>query len=669
MKEGTKMTLRMLGKMILQNFKMQRHVILPFILALSMMFGTEFILLSLYMNEYVRERSQLLPGFVAIGNIFMCMLGFIFILYANRFMMKRRQQELAMNMILGMEKKHFRIIMFIEMVYQYIIIAVLSITGGYLFGALIFMLLNKLMQQTGMSLMDYPFNLKAMVYTLLMLAFVMLFLFSLNNIKILFQSPIKLITQRQKTEKRLPTPVLYLLFIIGLSALIGSYHIALSDQLIIRSLYNLFGAILLVMIGTYCLFMSLGILLLDWLQRLPRIYYNPKYFFTISGLRSRMNSNAVGLASITMLCTFLIVTLGMSVSTYRGIEQRLDTLMATQYRVTLNGNIHNDKEVQKKAKHIEQDIRKHAKVDFFRTNTVSMIAADYGSNGVLLPRENKFYSMGLKSTFLIIMTQHDYNELNTEKVHLKPNETGLSSDSLLFKKLNNVTLMDETVTAKQLNGHNYSLPVPGSLTIVTPDSTSYQHITNYYMNKDKNDNKDVSDITSSFIHFNIMTKDTSHFDKVSGQLSKKYIAQIESKKGTGASLYELNGGLIFIGVVVSIILLLGTFLMMYYKNIAEGYEDRRNYQIMQKVGIEEERIKATINNQIMWIFILPIIVATIHVVFASKMIFNTLGILSINNVGIFATSYIGVIVAVIIIYAIMYWITSRIYYFIVNSYS
>ena len=226
------MTLRMLGKMILQNFKMQRHVILPFILALSMMFGTEFILLSLNMNEYVRERSQLLPGFVAIGNIFMCMLDFIFILYANRFMMKRRQQELAMNMILGMEKKHFRIVMFIEMVYQYIIIAVLSITGGYLFGALIFMLLNKLMQQTGMSLMDYPFNLKAMVYTLLMLAFVMLFLFSLNNIKILFQSPIKLITQRQKTEKRLPTPVLYLLFIIGLSALIGSYHIALSLSLI-----------------------------------------------------------------------------------------------------------------------------------------------------------------------------------------------------------------------------------------------------------------------------------------------------------------------------------------------------------------------------------------------------------------------------------------------------
>ena len=147
----------------------RRHVIMPFILALSIMFATEFILLSLNMNDYVQKRS-LLPIFIGAGNFFMSVLGFIFILYANRFMMKRRQQELAMNMILGMEKKHFRMIMLIEMVYQYVLIALISITGGYLFGVLIFMLMNKLMHQTGMSLLDYPFNVKAMCITLIILA-------------------------------------------------------------------------------------------------------------------------------------------------------------------------------------------------------------------------------------------------------------------------------------------------------------------------------------------------------------------------------------------------------------------------------------------------------------------------------------------------------------------
>ncbi|MCJ1655455.1 hypothetical protein MT342_01595 [Staphylococcus sp. NRL 21/187] len=150
------MPFRMLWTMIGQNFKTQRHVMIPFILALGMIFGIEFILLSLNMNEYVQKRSDTLPIFIGLGNFFMSVLGFTFILYANRFMMKRRQQELAMYMILGMEKKHFQIIILIEMIYQYIMIALLSISGGYLFGALIFMLLNKLMHQTGMSLIDYP---------------------------------------------------------------------------------------------------------------------------------------------------------------------------------------------------------------------------------------------------------------------------------------------------------------------------------------------------------------------------------------------------------------------------------------------------------------------------------------------------------------------------------
>ena len=164
--------------------------------------------------------------------------------------------------------------MLIEMVYQYVLIALISITGGYLFGVLIFMLMNKLMHQTGMSLLDYPFDVKAMSITLIILAAVMLFLFLINNLKILFQSPIKLIHQRQRAERKLPKFILYVLLVIGVVTLF-SYHIALSNQMVLRSLYDLFG---LVMIGTYCLYLSLGVLLLDWLKRIPKLYYNPKHF-------------------------------------------------------------------------------------------------------------------------------------------------------------------------------------------------------------------------------------------------------------------------------------------------------------------------------------------------------------------------------------------------------
>ncbi|WP_210125287.1 FtsX-like permease family protein [Staphylococcus sp. GDY8P85P] len=662
------MTIHLLWKMIAQNFKMQRHVIMPFILALGIMFAAEFILLSLNMNTYVQQRSQLLPIFIGIGNFFMSVLGFIFILYVNRFIMKRRQQELAMNMILGMEKKHFRLIMLIEMLYQYIFISLISIIGGYLFGVLIFMLMNKLMHQTGMSVMDYPFNVKAMLITLALLAAVMLFLFFINNVKIMFQSPIKLISQRQRSERKLPQFVLYSLLVIGIITLFSSYHIALSNQMILRSLYNLFGAIGLVMIGTYCLYLSLGILLLDWLKRIPSLYYNPKYFFTISGLQSRMNSNAIGLASITMLCTFLIVTVGMTISTYRGISNQVDAIISDQYRVSINGSIHNNAKTQEKVRHLERDIKAHAKVDFFKKNAVSLIAVDYQQPGLFKHRNNKDYSLTINGTYLVIMTQHDYNTLNTQKVKLKQDELGFESLNQPFKKLSTATMMGDRFKIKHINGHNYSYPVPGALTVITPDNKTYQQLTNYYVNADKNDHHGTNSVQNTFLHFNIMTKQTADFDRIKHTLMKRYDVYIDNKKDVAATLYEINGGLIFIGTVVSIILFIGTFLMMYYKNVAEGYEDRKNYQIMQQVGIEKARIKATINKQIIWIFALPIIVATMHVIFASKIIFNVLGILNVNRIGVFVTSYVGVIISIVVIYALMYWITSRIYYMIVNRY-
>ncbi|WP_233641249.1 FtsX-like permease family protein [Staphylococcus haemolyticus] len=490
----------------------------------------------------------------------------------------------------------------------------------------------------------------------------------INNLKILFQSPIKLIHQRQRAERKLPKFVLYVLLVIGVVTLFSSYHIALSNQMVLRSLYNLFGAIGLVMIGTYCLYLSLGVLLLDWLKRIPKLYYNPKYFFTISGLQSRMNSNAIGLASITMLCTFLIVTVGMTISTYRGISDQVDSIMSDQYRVSIDGNLHNNKKTQEKVRHLERDIKDHAKVDFFKKNAISLIAVDYKQPGLFKHRNNKDYNMTINSAYLVIMTQHDYNELNTKKVKLKHGELGFESLNQPFKKLRTATMMGDKFNIKQIDGHNYSYPVPGSLTIITPDDKTFQQLTNYYVNADKNDHHGTQKVQNTFMHFNIMTKHTSDFDKLKNTLMQRYKVSIDDKKEVAGTLYEINGGLIFIGTVVSIILFIGTFLMMYYKNVAEGYEDRKNYQIMQQVGIDNDRIKDTINKQIIWIFALPIIVATIHVIFASKIIYNVLGILNVNHVGVFVTSYVGVIISIVAMYALMYWITSRIYYMIVNRY-
>ena len=664
MKEVTKMTFRLLWMLIAQQFKTERHIMIPFILVMSVLFGIEYILLTLNMNTSIRQHSETIPIFIGIGNVFMSILGVLFILYANRFIMRRRQQMLAMNMILGMEKKHFRWMMFIETVCQYIVIAIISVTGGYLFGTLTYMLLNRILGQTQVSLTNYPFSISALGYTLLILALMMLYLFIINNIKITLQSPIKLIQQQHSIEKQWPKLVLYILLIIGFIAIVGSYMIALKDTLVLISMRNVFIALFLVMIGTYCLFISLGTLVLDWLQKIPSIYYQPKYFFTISGLRSRMKANAIGLASLTMLCTVLIVTLGMSLSTYRGIHQRVNHFLPTQYRIEFNGDINQSDAVEHKVKQLKQDIRKSVKIDSFREYTAGLIPVDYNKESFLY-RDNDNLSLNLNSVYIVVMNQKDYNTINQKHLQLKENELGIVTNSLIMKHLKKVHLKDEVFETKQLNGNNFAYPVPGSVTLIVKDVAKQHDIIRYYIdgNYKKIDDKAYF---NTFIAFNIKDIHAHQLNSMMDTINKKYDVQIENKEKINKELSDIYGGLIFIGVVVSFVLIIGTFMMMYYKNIAEGYEDRQNYQIMRQLGLEEAQIRSTIHHQMIVIFTLPIVIAIIHVLFATKLIYNLLGILDITKVDLFLTSYISVLMIVMVLYALMYVITSRVYYRLIH---
>lgn len=295
--------------MTTRQFKAQRHMIIPYMLALSAMFGMEFILLSLGFNDDVRRHHSVLPYFIYIGNAFMSIFIVIFVLYANRFVMRHRQHEFALNMILGMEKKHIRVLLFIEAIYQTFVIALLSIIGGYLFGAISFMLLNKLMKQTTTRLIIYPFDITAMSYMLVVLIGTMILLFIINNVRLTMQSPIELIQAQHKREKPLSKFVTFILLLIGLLTLGLSYYSVLEPKTLLGSFNRIFIAIIYLIISMYCLFLSLMPLILQVLQRYKRLYYQQKYFFTLSGLVVRMRSNAVSLASMTLLCTFLLATL------------------------------------------------------------------------------------------------------------------------------------------------------------------------------------------------------------------------------------------------------------------------------------------------------------------------------------------------------------------------
>lgn len=676
MEEVISVTLSMLWKMIKRGYVTQRHITIPFIIAVCIMFGIEYILISITQNTYTQKNNSFLPVFAIIGNVLMSMLTLIFVVYANNFVIKRRQREFAVYMILGMEKKHINFLLLIESTINFIMMSFISIIGGYLFGSLIFMIISKLWIGKNASLANYPFDFKAMLITLIMLIVVLSALNIINMIKVSFQSPLKLVDQNEKKSGKTPKTITYIIFIIGVLLTGFGYSIALQDNSTIGSLSSILVAMMFVFIGTYLLFISLSVLILDWMKRIPSFYYKKNNFFTISNLRSRLKSNAVSLATISLLSTFLIVTLSMTVDTYRGFNERLDHLWGNQYRSEISGDYQKDKEVKHKMDKFENKIKRYVKTDTFKKYSIVSLSADFevnNKNSTLKPYTNQFDSRLFYISknvphymSMYLMNLEDYNKYHPH-LNLKKNEIGVYAEDSLFNKVNKIKIHGTEYKVKHI--HQMNINTINTLTegvyIVTHDNQIRQNFIDYF-NKDHKDNKNKINTKWSYMEFNIMgDKPLTNAQIKKLNKNNDYI-YIDNKSLFKMQWTGVNGGLIFVGTFVSFVLFIAIFLMMYYKQISEGYDDRHEYEVMRKVGLEQNLIKKIINKQIIWIFSIPVIVAIIHTLVASKIIVNLLGIVSVRDVGLYTSSLLGVIVAFIAIYSLAYWLTSRIYYMIIN---
>ncbi|NHM92658.1 MULTISPECIES: FtsX-like permease family protein [Staphylococcus] len=651
------MTLKLLIKLVKRNFVALKTLFIPFILTASMMLGLEYILLSIINNDYIAHRHEYLPELLMYINVIIMILSVIFIIYANSFIMKRRRKEYALQIVLGLEKKHLHIVSFLELSVQFIVVSILSIVGGYLFGNLLFLLLNKLISKTSISIMHYPFSIKAMLITLAISAVLFSVLLMINIIHTSTKSPIKLMNESRAGEKKTRKWILIPLCLVGALCLGYGYYLALSAKTIVSSFQTIFTAIFFVMIGTYALFMSLSLLLLQWLQRIPKIYYKPKNFFSIAGLLSRMKVNVVGLASITMLCTFLIVTMGMTVTTYRGLEDQVEQSLKEVYQITLDGNYNYSKKASNRVEALKKDIDHLATVDQYRIFGNEFISFQLKDHTFKVPKEGfNLYMSDL--VYGVVVTQKDYNQARHAHVHLKDNEIIIDSDSAMFNGMKHVKVGGKTYNVIRTDNKEIGNQIAAdSAYIIVKDDQTFKTITKPFTHQDSTGGTNID--------FNIQGNKKS-FAKAMAHLQKEHDVSIMSKDGIRKSLYELNGGLIFMGIVVSIVLLVGTFLMLYNKQISEGYEDKRNFDIMQKVGLDYRLIKQTIHQQIMWVFVLPILVALIHTLFAGKIIYKLLGVLGIKDLSLFLSSYVGVTFIVVLVYGFMYWITSTIYYKIVQ---
>ncbi|MBX8994210.1 ABC transporter permease [Staphylococcus pettenkoferi] len=642
------MTFRLMWKLAMRNFVSLRRIIFPFVISMAMMFAMQYILFSLFNNEFLEKRSDTTKLISVAGDFFVSLLLIIFILYANRFVMKQRKKEFALNIILGMEKKHLRLILLIESIVEYIVTAVLSIIGGYLFGLLLFVLLNKLTENKHFTPMDYPFDVRAMLITIIALAVVMLVLFIINNVQISLQSPLGLLQSGKKVEKQRSKWFLSIIGFVGVTLVIIAYSCALMINPFLNE-YHLLGflcALASVILGTYLLFMSCSVLVLRALKSIPSIYYQKVNFFSISGLLSRMKVNAVSLASITLLCTFLVVTLSLSLTTYRGIQKTIVSLPSEDYTITQLDDSSYDKQVKSNEK-IIQELRQYTKIkDIKNVKETTMMANEH---------KGEIREKGPGSGIMLnLKTEKDFNRENHERLHLKKDEIGIGSNLEEIEKSKHLKLLGHTFRTRHLNEDH--IDGAGALSyayIVVKDQDVFNKVTQHVTD-------DNSLTTNAEARFNVNNSEAIEPHKE--DLEDKYKVQIESKKERSSIMIDMFGGFVFLGTIVSITLLIGIFLMMYYKQVSEGFEDHRNYQIMKKVGLDKSLIKRIIRKQIIWIFALPMGVTIVHSLVASKMAYRLLGSLMKINYQDYLVSNLIILVLVTLIYGFIYLITSSTYY-------
>ena len=648
-----------------RNLHANRLLEIPFVLSIGIMFLLFNIMVSLLSNQYVLTRHADLPSVIQFGVVIIAIFTFIFVMYANGFLIKRRNKEFALYGILGLEKKHIRKILFIEYFVLFICALIIGIIGGYIFGKVTFIALNYLLKDTAGSLMDYPFSIKSCVSTAV-LAFV-LFVITLirNNIKIYLATPVQLLGNQHKGEGEPKNRYLFLL--LGFILLGAGYAIALTVQGILSSLVYFFSAALLVLFGTYLLYISFSIFILKLQRRNEKFYYKPTHFLSVSGLLYRMKANAVSLASVSILSTGILITLSVTAAIYSTIQKTVDYVMPRDYSLSSDEIVTTENKDE-----IEHILYTAANQGLEVSNGLEDDYVSYGyetaANRVGDELTVLKSEQALKPYFMIVRDLASYNKRTHQQIELKDNEILMCTNQKNLLDLDQVKIGDITYTIHKVPNFIPSTYAVESYGIIAKDFTVMKKIGEVLQMKNIDTGEYYTPNITANLNWNLKSNvvDKTKYFATQSTYAKEHSFDFETREETIKKAYELNGGFLFLGILIGIIFIVGTVLITYYKQINEGYEDRDKFQIMKKVGLPDQLIHQTSNSQVLWLFLAPLAVATLHSLVASKIVSQLLGLFAVNSYMEYAQMLFAVIGIFFIVYFVIFRLTSRAYYRIVH---
>ncbi|WFA09327.1 ABC transporter permease [Tissierella sp. Yu-01] len=650
-------------KLALNNIKKNSKAYIPYLLTCI---GTIMMFYNMCYLVVVKDMGHIsdsgsLRYMLFLGAIIIGIFSVIFLFYTNSFLIKQRKKEFGLFNILGMEKRHIAKIMF----YETLLIAGISLVVGMLGG----ILLSKLMILLLFKILKFEVVFGFEIPTIAIMATIALFggIFILNlifNILQVHQSnPIELLNGSNVGEREPKTR--WLSTIVGVFSLGIGYYLALSTENAIVALNVFFIAVMFVMLGTHSLFKAGSIALLKTLRKNKRYYYKTNHFISVSGMIYRMKKNAAGLANICILSTAVIITLSTTVSLYVGMEDLLRTRFPRN--IELSASNISDEMAERIDDIVEEQISKgnYSTENAIRYRSMGFVTSQ--ENSSFTKADDKSYTSN-KLALLGFITQEDYNKLENTEVALEEGEV------LLY------TLRGD-IPGDKITLNDYELDIRERLsTFVHEGEASDVLSKSYYIVVDSLST--IEKIYSS-LEGNSNMPELSYyygFDvKGDGETQIKLTTslksalsntdtgiRVEGVENNRASFYTIYGGLFFLGLFIGLLFIMATVLIIYYKQMVEGFDDKGRFEIMQKVGMSHREIKESIHTQVLTVFFLPLIASIIHIGFAFKMVTKLLAIFNLTNISLFALYTAITIVVFALFYGLVYLLTARTYYKIVS---
>ena len=620
-----------------------------------------YMVSSLSMNPNMMNMigGDVMQQILSLGIYVITVFAVIFLFYTNSFLIKRRKREFGLFNILGMEKKHLSIVIALESMIVFLVSMVLGIGIGILLDKAFYLLIAKMLNAS--IALGFYISYQSIVNSIILflIIFVLMYLFSLIQINL--SNPIELLHGDQHGEKEPKTK--WLLAIIGLICLGTGYYMSVSIQDPVTAFAFFMVAVILVVIGTYMLFTAGSIVILKLLRKNKRYYYKTNHFISVSNMIYRMKQNAVGLGNICILSTMVLVMLSTTISLWVGMNDIIETRFPRDITVSINSVDSNQAlyTIDDMNYAIEQAGIQTEDELVYRTLSVS--AFNQG-NTYTFGNENMSLQDISNVVVLYFITLDDYNRTEGTNVSLAPDEVLVFPSGKQFDH-KTIDIASNTFKVKGIldsikADSNYSANLQNSMFVVVDsmdtlfmiddlqkqaygDNASYIH-TSYDFNLSKSEGMSVKEATDALIAN--YPGDTTYM-------------MVDTQEGNYEDLLSLYASFLFIDIFLSFLFIMATVLIMYYKQITEGYEDKKRFEIMQKVGLDKREVKKTINSQVLTVFFLPLVVAAIHIVFAFPMIEKMLRLLYLDNTNLYIMTTVICFGVFALVYVLIYFLDQQ----------